>query len=247
MTGTKPILPSAGLADRELRHRTGRWRLSLGPRQRGANERPVDRTFFVFATLGVFFVRGPTVRRIVGLQRARVRLAVRSPRFERRLLQIGRLLIWRQVWVLIGRVVRNPLRRARRYLCVQSGRRLGFATLAGDPGVLIVVFRVAGRAARLLHVGANHRHDRVIGHAPLPRAVIIQNVTKPKLALLHPKSPEISRRIRWRGKEVRKADRILAELVATRPATAERPPIGPRPLPAPSIAASASRPRMPEA
>jgi hypothetical protein len=51
--------------------------------------------------------------------------------------------------------------------------------------VLVFVVRVAGGAARLLDVLADHRHDSVIGHAPLARTIIVQNVTKPKLALLH--------------------------------------------------------------
>jgi hypothetical protein len=37
----------------------------------------------------------------------------------------------------------------------------------------------------LLDVLADHRHDSVVGHAPLARTIIVQNVTKPKLALLH--------------------------------------------------------------
>jgi hypothetical protein len=95
-------------------------------------------------------------------------------------------------------------------LRIKGGLRVGLATLPGNASVLIFVLRVAGGAAGLLYVGANHRHNRVVGHSPLARAVIVQNVTKPELALLHPKSPV---RIRWRGKELRKAEAILAELV----------------------------------
>jgi len=35
----------------------------------------------------------------------------------------------------------------------------------------------------------------VVGHAPLARTIIVQNVTKPKLALLH----QLSRINRWQG------------------------------------------------
>ena len=51
---------------------------------------------------------------------------------------------------------------------------------------LVDVLGVARRAARLLHVVFNHRDDRVIGHAPLARTVVVQNVaeTQPSL-LLH--------------------------------------------------------------
>jgi hypothetical protein len=82
--------------------------------------------------------------------------------------------------------------------------------LTGHLGVLVFVFGVAGRAARLLHVLADHRHDCMIGEATLARTVIVQNVTKPKLALLHQKLPTDPR---WRGKGLRKAKTILAELV----------------------------------
>jgi hypothetical protein len=53
--------------------------------------------------------------------------------------------------------------------------------------VLVFVLGVAGRAAGLFDVVADHRHDGVIRQPPLASAVVIQNVTKPKLALLHPK------------------------------------------------------------
>jgi hypothetical protein len=50
----------------------------------------------------------------------------------------------------------------------------------------------------------------VIRQPPLARAVIIQNVTKPKLALLHPKSPR-NRPLAGRACE---GGAILAELVS---------------------------------
>jgi hypothetical protein len=47
------------------------------------------------------------------------------------------------------------------------------------------VFRIARRTTSLFHIRSNHRDDGMIGYATLPRTVIVENVTKPKLALLH--------------------------------------------------------------
>jgi hypothetical protein len=47
------------------------------------------------------------------------------------------------------------------------------------------VLGIARRTARLLHVWSDHRDDGVIGDAPLSRTIIVQDVTEPKLALLH--------------------------------------------------------------
>jgi hypothetical protein len=51
----------------------------------------------------------------------------------------------------------------------------------------------------LLYIRANHSHDSVVGHASFTRTVIVQNVTKPKLALLHqtlPKEPLAGEKLR---------------------------------------------------
>jgi hypothetical protein len=48
---------------------------------------------------------------------------------------------------------------------------------------------VARRAAGQSYVVSDHRHDRMVCEAALARAVVIENVTKPKLTLLH-ESPE---------------------------------------------------------
>ena len=45
--------------------------------------------------------------------------------------------------------------------------------------------RVAGGAACLLDLIFDHGHDGVVGDAAFARAVIVQNVTEPKPALLH--------------------------------------------------------------
>ena len=56
---------------------------------------------------------------------------------------------------------------------------------------------------------AERSDDSVIGHAPLTRTIIVQNVTKPKLALL---LHRLSRRGSWWG--IAKGGPILAELVS---------------------------------
>jgi hypothetical protein len=67
--------------------------------------------------------------------------------------------------------------------------------------VFVIVLGVARRAARLLHVRPNHRDDGVVRQPALARTVIIQNVTKPKLALLHQLTPDGSS---LAGNELRK-------------------------------------------
>jgi hypothetical protein len=49
---------------------------------------------------------------------------------------------------------------------------------------------VAGRATGLLHVFVDHRDDGMVGHPAFARAVVIEDVTKPKLALLHQSLPK---------------------------------------------------------
>ena len=105
-----------------------------------------------------------------------------------------------------GRVGGHALGRARSNLRIQRRRRVRFAALARHLRVLVFVLGVARRAARLLHVVADHRDDGVVRHPPLARAVIVQNVTKPKLALLHPNSPKDP----MAGEEVPKGGRNLS-------------------------------------
>ena len=73
------------------------------------------------------------------------------------------------------------------------GKRRGRLRLAAKPRhlrLLEFVLGFAGRAARLLHFVADHRDDGVVGDAAFARAIVVQNVTKPKLALLHRKTPD---------------------------------------------------------
>src|SRR5262249_53481938 len=89
-------------------------------------------------------------------------------------------------------------------------RCLGLLSLTRYTRVLVFVVRVARRATRLLDVLTDHRDDDVIRQATLAWTVIIQNGTRPKLALLHQELPMDPR---WRGKESAKGAPILAELV----------------------------------
>jgi hypothetical protein len=76
--------------------------------------------------------------------------------------------------------------------------------------MFVFMLGVTRRAAGLLHGVTDHRHDGVVRQPPLSRAVIIQNVTKPKLALLHPKSPQDPKA----GEAVPKGAAMLSELVS---------------------------------
>jgi len=99
-------------------------------------------------------------------------------------------------FVRVLRIMRDALGAIRGDLGVERRGSIGFASLPRHFRVLVLVLRVARGAARLLDVGADHRDNRVIGHAALTRTIIVQNVTKPKLALLH----QLSRkRNRWQG------------------------------------------------
>src|SRR6185436_5222625 len=100
-------------------------------------------------------------------------------------------------------------------LCVQGRGGLRLPTLARHLRMLVIVFGVACGAPGLLHVGVDHGNDRVVRDPALAWTIIVQNVTKPKLALLHQKLPKEPR---WRGKELRKARLILAELLYGRQA-----------------------------
>src|SRR5580765_1191312 len=71
------------------------------------------------------------------------------------------------------------------------GQRSGRFRLSADARHLrrfVFVIRVAGGATRLLDVVADHGDHHVVRHAPLARAIVVQNFTKPRLALLHQSS-----------------------------------------------------------
>jgi hypothetical protein len=68
-----------------------------------------------------------------------------------------------------------------------SGRR-SLAPLWRDLRLFVFVVRIAGGAAGLFHLVINHRHDGVIRDAALTRAIVVENVTEPRPALLHQNS-----------------------------------------------------------
>jgi hypothetical protein len=195
--GAKSILTPARLADREFRGGP-RWRrLTADARQRGANQRAVNRTFLVAARFpflvfafepGVSVGRRRSVCRQVGL-------------FLQRRFINGRVCLGGVG--LRFRVVRHAfgcgggLREKRSW-------RLGLAPLARDPRVLVLVLGVAGRAAGLFDVGPDHGHDGMVGDAALSGAIVVQDVAKPKLPLLHQELPTDPH---WQGKKLRKAFR----------------------------------------
>jgi len=193
VTRAEPVIAATGLADREIRSLPrDRW-LPFAARQLRTNQRTMNGAF-VGGRLVLFLVA-------VLLGAGRFLSAIHELRFRRR---GGAFLIAahggcaRRLGFL--RIMRNPLRRRRDGR--QDRRRIGFLALSRHARVLVFVIRVAGRATRLLDVVTNHRDDDMIGEPPLARTVIIQNVTRPKLALLHQRTPDGSS---LAGKELRKA------------------------------------------
>ena len=86
----------------------------------------------------------------------------------------------------------DPSRRLR------ERRITGFsATRRRHLGLLVLVIRVTGRAARLLDLVFNHGDDRMIGDAALARTVVVENVTEPKPALLHDSPGPIPFKMGW--------------------------------------------------
>jgi hypothetical protein len=70
------------------------------------------------------------------------------------------------------------------HLIVGSLRRILLA-LPGNLSTLVGMFGVTRRAPSEANVIAHHGDDRVIGKATFARAVIVDDVTEPKLTLLH--------------------------------------------------------------
>jgi hypothetical protein len=200
MSGTEAIVPSARLPNREVRALTGRGRLTFDAGQLGANQGTVNWTF----------IRNRFVRMFVLFLIHQRRFVTRLLRLRRRSCDNVFVLVDRRAWfVRLVQLVDNFLRRHGSHRR-QNRRSLGLLSLARYARVLVFVVRVARRAARLLDVVTDHRDDDVIRQPTLTWTVIIQNVTRPKLALLHQELPMDPR---WRGKESAKGAPILAELV----------------------------------
>jgi hypothetical protein len=174
LAAVRPAHP--GLADGELGFLALR-NLAFLPWQRRANQSPVNRAVvFRLPCFVLAKVFGPFIRlkllRIERLREARVvsHGVVSGGVVSRGVLAYGRLLVSGAKPPGL-RWVKGILR--------------AFAALRGDPGRLVFMVGVAGRAARLLHLVIDHRDDGVVGDTALTRAVVVQNVTEPKPALLH--------------------------------------------------------------
>jgi hypothetical protein len=173
----------ARLTDRELRSGTGR-ELAFHARQRGPDERPMHAPFLLRTRSGR--------RRLV--RRGRLRRSQARHRFGRRSGRLGRRARRRRDQRRSLSRTHPSLRHGRQDLLVQ-GRRGGLLLpLRRKPAPLVRVFPVAGRASSLPDFLPDHRDDGMVGEAALARTVIVQDVTEPKLTLLH----HVPRTCRWR-------------------------------------------------
>jgi hypothetical protein len=169
------------LTDREFRIGAGRRGLAFDAWQRRSYQAPVYRTFVGGLRRCILFAAFSLVILCASLVVWRARLAFFVSRGD----ECGRLRLLFRQQRLARRVVQ--LRRGES-LRRERGRRFGLAANARDFGLFVFVISVARRAARLFHVVTDHRDDYVVCHAPLTRAIVVQNVTKPRLALLHQNS-----------------------------------------------------------
>ena len=119
-----------------------------------------------------------------------------------------RLLLNRRQHFRVGRGCSVLLPPRRRHLCM-----------------LVLVVRVAGRAARLLDLLTNHCDNGVVGDPTLARTVVVEDITKPKLALLH----EDPRRTRRREKENKSRTRDCSRRMQAQATPTTTPPTTPSP------------------
>jgi hypothetical protein len=163
-------------AKREVRSLALR-RLTFRARKRRANQTPVDRPLLVVA-LGC-------------VNRFGIAAAISSVR--RRNLDclvlldvLGQFDVFGHGVFGHGRLVMHVRGNPWRTLDQLRGRLTRFSATGGRHfGVLVLVLRVARRAARLLDGLVNHRDHRMVRYAALTRTIVIEDVTEPKPALLH--------------------------------------------------------------
>jgi hypothetical protein len=170
---------SARLPDRELWKLPLR-RLTLGARQRRADQPAMHWTFVVTRGGGnAVHVRGGSPLGVLRVSLRGRALADLYWRFFGCLRLVRCLFLVGHVAIHHGRSWATSVGRIPgQHAILPAARR-------GNPRLLVVMVRVARRAARLLHLVIDHRDDRVIGDAALARTVVVQNVTEPKPALLH--------------------------------------------------------------
>jgi hypothetical protein len=207
MPRPEPAAAASRLTDRELGTWTRRRRLALDARQRRANQRTVNGAVFCrIGVVGIIAVAGFDCV-VHGSGRA-----IQDGRFGFR--HRARRGIVHLV-LLFGShsegTRRSPPRRHHCTLWQLARCGVRLPTLSGHSSLLVLVFRVAGRAPGLLHIRTDHGDDGVIREAPLARTVVIQGVTKPKLALLHQELPNGTS---LAGKGIAKGTPILTELVS---------------------------------
>jgi hypothetical protein len=156
-------------------------RLAFGSGQRCSNQRPMDRPLVLLVTRD----------RLVRFRLARLRDDIGSIRFNgrrdrRRFVEkidrFGHQLLVDDWSFGIGDG------RTRGGRALRGGDKRGLWLLAARRrhlGLFVLMVRVAGGAASLLHLVFNHGDDRMIRDAALARTIVVQNVTEPNPALLH--------------------------------------------------------------
>ena len=151
--------------------------VTLRARQRCADQAAVDRTIVV--TTAVLVLAGIGLGRFVSRKESlgrKVLVGAVGDKF--------RGMLERQF--LVDRMGRR--RNGARPRIFEDVLRQGTSLLAARRGrlrLLVFVLGVARRTPRLPDVVLDHGHDDMIGDTALARAVIVQNVTEPKPALLH--------------------------------------------------------------
>jgi len=170
---TAAIEPAV-LADREL-GLFALWGLSFGSWQRRPDQRSMDRPL-VFRSVAVVVVgSGRRIWRVCGFREIR-----RAGEFFRR--GVERFVEGRRVgrdgrgWRKSGAIDDRSGDQRSAGLLLSESRRLR---------LLVLVIRIAGGAARLLHLVLDHGDHRMIGDPALARTVVVKNVTEPNPALLH--------------------------------------------------------------
>jgi hypothetical protein len=114
-----------------------------------------------------------------------------------------RLVVNRQGRVCRRRTPGHPFE----HLLIQRAGRRFLAPLRRDLRLLVLVFGFAGDTSGLADLLPDDRDNGVVGDSPLAGTVVVQNVTKPKLALLH----QTSRRGVWLERRDGRRRKSLAE------------------------------------
>jgi hypothetical protein len=155
-------------------------RLALGARQRRADQPPMHGAVVITGCS-----RSPSIHAGIAIRFLRLAFSERIGRGLDGRFVIGGVRRLHGLFVFYHIAIR--LRRTRTTSLGRFGGRRAILTTArrGNSRLLVLMVRVARRAARLLHLIVDHRHDGVIGDAALARTVVVQNVTEPKPALLH--------------------------------------------------------------